>query len=170
MNLIVFKWRAFNIIVSLILNFKTTYLSRWICFFILICVHQIRFVNIFGKFRCERQIYRRCVIFFVWRFQLLRTCLRISINILFYQRKFTSKLMKIWRTLFIKHFNLHVNICFLNTRFTLIMKIKNSKFKRKKYSLIIKNDFVSKKLFLKIFVSNFVINKWFIQLFWLKLT
>ena len=50
---------------------------------------------------------------------MLRTCLRISIRILFYQRKFTSKLMKTWRTSFTKHFDLHVNICSLNQIFSL---------------------------------------------------
>ena len=50
---------------------------------------------------------------------MLRTCLKISIKILSYQRKFISKLMKIWRTSFIRYFNFHVNICFLNQIFSL---------------------------------------------------
>ena len=50
---------------------------------------------------------------------MLRTCLKISIKIIFYQRKFTSNLMKIWRILFIKYFDFHVNICFLNQIFSL---------------------------------------------------
>ena len=43
----------------------------------------------------------------------------ISIEILSYQRKFTSKLMKIWHTFWLLTFNLHVNICFLNQIFSL---------------------------------------------------
>ena len=45
---------------------------------------------------------------------MLRACLGISIEILSYQRKFISKLVKTWHTLLLLTFDLHVDICFLN--------------------------------------------------------
>ena len=50
---------------------------------------------------------------------LLRTCLKISIKILFYQREFIWELVWTWHTFLLLTFDLYVHICSLNQIFSL---------------------------------------------------